>query len=80
MFTATSPTIPLFFNIRDYISVRFFKLTDVVKHIQVKVYECAVDPNRQCLSDNNNVISGTKGQNKCVCLNVPRLQFQSPPH
>lgn len=27
----------------------------------------------------NKVVAGTKGQNKCVCLNTPRLQFQSPP-
>lgn len=32
------------------------------------------------LSDSNNVIAGTKGQNKCVCLNILRLQFQSSPH
>lgn len=34
----------------------------------------------QCLSLSNDVIAGTRGQNKCVCLNIPRLQFQSPPH
>lgn len=40
----------------------------------------SVDPNWRCLSDSDNVIAGTKGQNKCVCLNILRLQFQSPPH
>jgi len=44
------------------------------------VVECSADPNWQCLSDSNNVIAVTKGQNKCVCLNILRLQFQSPPH
>lgn len=43
------------------------------------MHEFTVDPNWQCLSDSNNVIAGTKGQNKCVCLNILRLQFQSLP-
>lgn len=48
--------------------------------VEVKAVECSIDPNWQCLSDSNNVIAVTKGQNKCVCLNILRLQFQSPPH
>ncbi len=59
----------------------FIYLTLCINLLRIKSkLECSVNPNWRCLSDSNNVIAGTKGQNKCVCLNILRLQFQSPPH
>lgn len=47
--------------------------------LNVYANDYSVGPRWRCLSDNNNVIAGTKGQNKCVSLNILGLQFQSPP-